>query len=265
MPAAAIPASRPAPLRPVAVAPAPHTDPVRPRRGPFPPSAVCGIDVGSLRTPAYVAWLRQGEFVLDLHLPSAESPLPIPPPGWPAPEWVGLDAPQGLPAPGQTARACDREAGTPTRRLPADRRELAASILYKGLVQAGVEVFWALYEQGLVRIAGLPAGGPDRLTTVCETYPRHVLRRLWPDLRPIPSKRRVPVDYVEAVWARLRDAGYTCPSVVRPTVDQVDAMLCALAAEAGAREGGLPAGTVGEPPAPDYRAEVLREGLIVAP
>jgi len=246
------------------LAPAPHALPVRLQRSLFPPAAVCGIDVGSLRTPAYVAWLRKGEFLLDLYLPSPERPLPQTPAGWAAPEWVALDAPQGLPTPGQITRACDREARTPTRRLPTDRRGMAEARLYKGLVQAGVGLFWAMYDQGLVRIAGIP-GGADRLTTVCETYPRYVLRRLWADLKPIPSKRKAPVDYVEAVWIRIRDAGYTCPSVARPTVDQVDAMLCAMAAEAALEAGSLPAGTVGEPPDADYRNEVLREGFIISP
>lgn len=241
-----------------------HARPVRPRRSDFPPAVVCGIDVGSLRTPAYVAWLRQGELMLDLYLPSPAQPMPQPPAAWAAPEWVALDAPQGLPAPGQSTRDCDREAHTPTRRLPTDRGGMAEALLYKGLVQAGVDLFWAMYEQGLVRIAGVPLGA-DRLTTVCETYPRYVLRRLWPDLKPIPSKRKAPVDYVEAVWTRIRDAGYTCASVARPTVDQVDAMLCAMAAESAAEAGSLPAGTVGEPPDPDYRNEVLREGFIVSP
>src|SRR4029078_512218 len=62
----------------------------------------------------------------------------------------------------------------------------------------------------------------------------------------------------------LRDAASLCDApVTRP--DHVDAMLCALAAEACLHADGLPAGTIGLPPVADPGERVLREGFIVAP
>lgn len=219
-----------------------------------------GIDVGSLRTLSYVAWLREGQFRLDLYVPSRGEPLPRPPKGWDEPAVIGLDAPQGLPSRGTGIRSCDRAANTPTRRLPADRGELAAWQLYRGLVEAGVEIFWSAHNCGRGHVAGLPGTGP----VLCETYPRYVIRRLWPNLA-IPSKRNDPLTYVDAVWSRIQALGYACPSVERPAVDHVDAMLCALAAKAYLDAGGPPSGTVGLPPVIDNEAEVLREGFIIAP
>jgi hypothetical protein len=230
----------------------------------MPASTVCGIDLGSLRTPAYVAWLRERDLVLDLYIPLPDRPLPAPPPGWPAPLWIGVDGPQGLPRRGEKCRRADREARVPTQVLPRDRAELVSWRLYRGLIETGIELFWAVDERRLARVLGLDSA-VDLAATICETYPRHVLRRLWPDLKPIPSKRNDPLGYLDAVWPRLRGAGYVCPSVLRPTVDQVDAMLCAVAAEACRTAGPLPAGTVGEPPFVDREARVLREGWIVAP
>lgn len=226
-------------------------------------TVVCGIDVGSFRSPSYVAWLQNREFLLDLRLLSPEAPLPDPPPGWKRPSWIALDAPQGLPKPGRRVRQADREAGTPTRTLPGSRQELAGWRIYRPFITAGVEIFWSVHERELASILGL-VPLPDEGCTVCETYPRYILRRLWPDL-PIPSKTREPWAYVEAVWERLTRKGYRCPSVLRPTVDQADAMLCALAAEACLLSPSLPEGTVGEPPFVDSQGRVLREGFIVSP
>ncbi len=224
----------------------------------------CGIDVGSLRTPSYVAWLREGEFRLDMYLASERAPLPPPPPGWPAADCVALDAPQGLPLPGEHQRHCDREAATPTRRLPGSRAAMAKARLYAGLVEAGVNVFWWVHERGLGHIAGFSEvrGWPP---TVCETYPRFVLRRLGLAVRDIPSKRQAPLDYVEAAWGLVRGLGYRCPSVTRPTVDQVDAMLCALAAAAWWNVSDPRRCTVGAPPIADVVERVIYEGYIVAP
>jgi len=178
---------------------------------------VCGVDAGGGSSPSYVAWLRQGRFVLDLYVPSAESPLPTPPAGWPQPAYIAFDAPQGLPRPGQSRRLADEQAGTPTRRLPTSREELARWRSYKHLIRTGVQIFWATYERGLAAILGLTPAGKHR-TTICETYPRYVIHRLWPDLQ-IPSKRKTPAAYVEAIWARIQRAGYACESLVRPAVD----------------------------------------------
>lgn len=224
---------------------------------------LCGIDLGSFNTLGYVAWLEEGEFLLDVYTPTLEAPLPASPGGWP-PSFVAIDAPQGLPARGERARRADLEAGTPTKVLPEDRKALEISRLYVGLVTAGVEVFWSIHERELASVLGL-VPLPDAGTTVCETYPRYVFKQLFPGV-PIPSKRKAPFAYIETVWPRLQSLGYACPSVLRPGVDHLDAMLCALAAEACLEEdGALPPGTVGVPPVVDVEGRVLREGYIVAP
>jgi len=203
---------------------------------------VCGIDVGSLATPADVAWLDGGRFVLGQYVPSATNPLPAQPAGLPPTTWYALDAPQGLPAGSSPRRVADADANTPIRVLPAHRADVAP--VYTEFVEAGLTIFWAAHRRGL---------------PVVETYPRFVVRTLWPELR-IPSKRREPRRYVAELWARIRLLGYTS----RPpgTHDEIDAMLCALAAEA------FESGTyvqVGVPVVVDEQESVLREGFIVAP
>jgi predicted nuclease with RNAse H fold len=221
---------------------------------------VCGIDLGSFNTPSYVAWLEDGQLALDSYVATREEPLLASPGGWP-PAFTGIDAPQGLPAVGERSRRADLQAGAPTKVLPRTRAELAAWRLYRPFVEAGIEIFWSLHERELASILGLvPVPGAE--TVVFETYPRYVLLQLW-GVRP-PSKRREPAAYVDFVWSRLREAGYLCDdAVTRP--DHVDAMLCALAAEACLRDDELPAGTVGLPPVVDLAERVLREGFIVAP
>ncbi|HEX3554376.1 MAG TPA: DUF429 domain-containing protein [Thermoanaerobaculia bacterium] len=221
---------------------------------------VCGVDLGSFTTHSYVAWLEDGQLVLETWRPSREAPLPPSPGGWP-PAFTGIDAPQGLPAGGERSRRADLQAGAPTKVLPRTRAELAGWRLYRPFVEAGIELFWAIHEQETASILGLvPVPGAE--TIVFETYPRYVLLQLWGE-RP-PSKRKEPAAYVDFVWSRLRDAGYVCDDPVsRP--DHVDAMLCALAAEACLLEDELPAGTVGLPPVVDPAERVLREGFIVAP
>ena len=205
---------------------------------------VCGIDVGSLRTPADVAWLDGGQFVLDRYMPSAEGPLPEPPEGMPAAECFALDAPQSLPALGATRRAADRGARTPTSVLPDRRAAVAEMKAYGPFVEAGLTIFWACH--GLA----LP---------VVETYPRFVIRTLWPELA-IPSKRKEPQRYVAALWPRIRALGYGSRPPV--THDEIDAMLCGLAAEAFAAGTHL---QVGAPLVVDEAERVLREGYIVSP
>jgi hypothetical protein len=220
---------------------------------------VCGIDLGSFQTLSYVAWLEDGELLLDTWTASLAAPLPPAPGGWPA-VYTAIDGPQGLPWPGARQRLCDRAANVPTKSLPTSRAELAAWPLYRELLTAGVELFWSLHEGEHASILGL-VPLPD-VGIVCETYPRYVASRLWPGFK-LPSKRRTPADYVDVVWTRLRAAGYTCNSeITRP--DHVDAMLCAVAAEACLHEDGTPAGTVGEPPVVDEGERVLREGFLVA-
>jgi predicted nuclease with RNAse H fold len=224
---------------------------------------VCGIDLGSLRTPAHVAWLVEDRlFVLDSYLPTRERPLPAPPAGAGTPACYAIDGPQGLPNRGAVARQADLAAGTPTRRLPATRQDLTSWRLYRGLIEAGIELFWAVYVGRLGGIPGLET--VTGLPVVCETYPRYILRRLWPGLR-IPSKRRQPLSYGEAVYQQLCSLGYRCPGLARPTPDQADAMLCALAARACVCEGGEACLLLGEAPTADLEERVLREGYIVVP
>jgi hypothetical protein len=220
-----------------------------------------GIDLGSFTTDSYVAWLEDGHFFLETYRPTRQRPLPESPGGWP-PAYTGIDAPQGLPEPGERRRReCDRLAKTPTRVLPRTRAEMAGWRLYRQFVETGVEVFWSIHEKEIASILGL-VPVPDGDGMVFETYPRYVLLQLWGE-RP-PSKRRHPAEYVDFVWERLRRAGYSCASPVeRP--DHVDAMLCALAAEACLHADGLPGGTVGLPPVVDESERVIREGYIVAP
>jgi len=223
-------------------------------------SLLCGIDLGSFRTPSYVAWLEDEQFLLDEYLASPDQPLPPSPGGWP-PAFTGIDAPQGLPRTGERSRRADLQANAPTKVLPRNRAELAGWRLYRPFVEAGIEIFWSIHEREIASILGL-VPVPDGEGLVFETYPRYVLLQLWGE-RP-PSKRREPAAYVDFVWSRLRDAGYLCDGpVTRP--DHVDAMLCALAAEACLRADGLPAGTVGQTPVVDRAERVLREGFIVAP
>jgi predicted nuclease with RNAse H fold len=201
-------------------------------------SLLCGIDLGSFRSPSYVAWLEDEQFLLDDYLASPGQPLPPSPGGWP-PSFTGIDAPQGLPRTGERSRRADLQANAPTKVLPRTRAELAGWRLYRPFVEAGIELFWSIHEREIASILGL-----------------------WEE-RP-PSKRRDPAAYVDFVWSRLREAGYLCDDpVTRP--DHVDAMLCALAAEACLHSDGLPGGTVGETPVVDRGERVLREGFIVGP
>jgi predicted nuclease with RNAse H fold len=205
---------------------------------------VCGVDVGSLRTSAAVAWLDRGRFVLDSYVPSTARPLPDPPAGMPAAECFALDAPQSLPELGATRRTADREANTPTSVLPDRLAGVAEMRAYGPFVEAGLAIFWAARELEL---------------PVVETYPRFVIRTLWPELK-IPSKRREPKRYVAELWSLIRALGYSSRPPGRH--DEVDAMLCAVAAEAFA------AGThrqVGAPLEVDVDEGVLREGYIVVP
>jgi predicted nuclease with RNAse H fold len=211
---------------------------------------VCGVDVGSLRTPAHVAWLDGDIFELAAYQPTRERPLP---PGR-RPAVFALDAPQSLPLEGRSRRAADRDAKTPTSVLPTVRADVALMRAYGPFVGAGITIFWEAQRKGLAAVPGLAGSGP----TLIETYPRFVIRRLWPDLRPIPSKRKAPRTYMAELWARLQALGLRGPEPERH--DQIDALLCALAGTSWALGEAV---EVGERPRVD--ADVLREGFIVAP
>lgn len=169
--------------------------------------------------------------------------------------------PQSLPLVGRSRRRADELADTPTRRLPASRSELENWKLYKGLIEAGVEIFWSAHTRRLGRVLGLEGGAGPLLI---ETYPRYVIKRLWPELR-IPSKRKEGVRYASTIWERIKSLGYRCESVRTPTVDQVDAALCALAAEFHVGSEDPEAGAIGDPPLIDQQDGVIREGYIVSP
>jgi dCTP diphosphatase len=223
---------------------------------------VCGIDAGTFSSNSYVAWLRGREFRLGRYRPSREAPLPPTPPGWSTPRVIALDLPQSLPRPGAKRRAADAAAVTPTNALPGSRAEMENWKLYRGLIEAGVDTYWAIHTMSAGTLAGLepPVTGTP---LVVETYPRYVLKRLWPGFT-IPSKRKDPDEYTEQVWALLEEAGYSATAAPgRP--DHVDAMLCAVAARACLESDGLPPGTVGAQPYIDEADRVIREGYIVAP
>lgn len=228
-------------------------------------SFVCGIDLGSLRTPSYVAWFEVGErrFYLDQYIASLERPLPEPLSSFREVTCLGIDAPQGLPVPGRKVRRADELAGVPTHKLPHDRQELFHSRLYRGLIEAGIEIFWSVYSREIAEIPGLIGNFSSGLT-VFETYPRYVIKRLWPEVK-IPAKNKDPLSYSASVYKLIREYGGECPGVLCPTPDQVDAMLCALAALSLHTLGKLPPGTVGLAPFADESARVLREGFIIAP
>ena len=236
----------------------------RPDAGP--PAAdravVCGVDAGTFASSSYVAWLRAHDFVLTTYRPTREAPLPEPPPGWGSARVIALDLPQGLARSGEKRRTVDVAAQTPTQVLPANRAELAGWRLYGGFIAAGVDTYWSIHSGSLGRIVGLEQACGGR-PLVAETYPRYVIKRLWPDLR-IPSKRKAPEEYTGQIWARLEARGFrSLPAPSRP--DHVDAMLCALAAQACLEANGLPLGTVGEAPYIDVEERLIREGYIVAP
>ena len=222
---------------------------------------VCGVNCSTLDRPNWVAWLDEDQFMLDSYLPSSHAPLPalVVKPG--PVRCMAFDAPQGLPRPGERIRAADKDAGTPTQSLPGDRAALENWRARRGLIQVGISVFWWTYEKKLAAVAGMAGDTHDLI--LAESYPGYVIRRLWPSMT-IPSKRRVPIEYVDTVYAGIQKRGYVCRSVIRPTVQQVDAMLCALAAGAFVEAGGLPAGTVGAPPVADEKDSVLRDGYIIS-
>jgi predicted nuclease with RNAse H fold len=117
--------------------------------------SVCGIDLGSFKTPSYVAWLEGKEFLFDLNITSKEKPLPSLPTGISKPTHCALDGPQSLPLIGNKRRECDKGAKTPTSVLPLTRQELSEWKMYKQLIECGIEVFWNTYEKNLSAVAGL--------------------------------------------------------------------------------------------------------------
>ena len=225
--------------------------------------SVCGVDLGSLKTPSYVAWLEGKEFHFDLYLPGKEKPFPPLPSGISIPTHIAFDGPQSLPAIGNKRRDCDKLANTPTRILPSNRNELKSWKMYKQLIECGVEVFWNIYEKDLASIAGLNEKKDSKLI-VMETYPRYVIKRLWPE-ENIPPKSKAPIDYVIKFSHLIREKNYKFDESKITTHDYIDAMLCALAAEDYLKTNRNSAGKVGSLPLVDNKERILREGFIYSP
>lgn len=218
----------------------------------------CGIDMGSLNSLSYVAFLYKRRFFLDLYQPSCDNPLPLSIFNNPI-ACYAIDAPQGLPSKNNKRRLCDKEAKTPTSVLPVDLASLETWKLYGGLVRCGISIFWSIHERKIGKILGLD--GPDDVPIIVETYPRKTALQL--GLSHLPSKRKDPLAYVDYIWSFLKRHGYQCDSVVRPCVDHIDAMLCAIAAEAAT---GIDTFVkLGREPQIDIHEPVLREGFIVCP
>jgi len=224
-----------------------------------------GIDPGSYNTVSYVAWLEDNQFFIDAYQATPEHILPVPPEFLSPVRAIAVDAPQGLPAldAEKPIRRCDQLANSPTRVLPLHRRDLQTWNLYCGLIEFGIDFFWKCHQTPGITIAGIELKN-DPQVLVCETYPRMILRRM-AGIAKIPSKRKSPVEYADMVTSFLKDLGFQFDILLRPTPDQCDAMLCALAASSLKDAIHLPENTVGLPPIADEKEQVIREGFIVCP
>ena len=225
--------------------------------------SVCGVDLGSFKTPSYAAWLEGKEFHFEVYLPSKEKPFPPLPLSVSKPTHIAFDGPQSLPAIGNKRRECDKLANTPTRVLPSNRKELNSWKMYKQLIECGVEIFWSVYEKNLAAISGLNNDSKSELV-VMETYPRYIMKRLWPE-ESIQSKSKVPLEYIRKFSALIKQKGYQFKESEVTSHDYIDAMLCAIAAEDFLKKDGNPAGKVGNPLFVDTKAKILREGFIYSP
>lgn len=241
---------------------------------------VAGIDTsGASGTKNYsiIAWLDTNTqtFTLDAYSPTQSNPLPISLHGSP-PRFIGFDSPQSLPISGKTRRNCDEKAKTPTSVLPSSRAALSNIKLYKGLIVTGIDIFWNSYTNQTANIYGLTQTNEVK-PTIFETYPRYVIRK-WLSEQLInknliiefndiiTNKRDNPMRYVDFVWSGLRNLGYISPGIEKPSVDQLDAMLCAVVAHhLSVTPNYLLANTVGKQPSLDLKGRVLREGYIVCP
>ncbi len=148
-------------------------------------------------SPSYVAWLSDKQIVVDMYRPQPGHWLPKPPTGWPPPNVMAIDGPQGLAAPNAdpAIRKADAETNTPMRRLPRSRQELAFWELYKPLILLSIDLFWYCYQNPAYSIYGLNNTG----CLVCETWPRLILKRLG-GLKTLPSKRKDPFAYSDKIF-----------------------------------------------------------------
>ena len=225
--------------------------------------SVCGVDLGSFKTPSYVAWLEGKEFHFDLYLPSKEKPFPPLPRGLSIPTHIAFDGPQSLPAIGNKRRGCDKLANTPTRVLPSNREELKSWKMYKQFIECGIEIFWGVYSSNLAAIGGLNDNSKSELL-IFETYPRYIIKRLWSGEK-IPSKSKAPIEYIRKFSTLIRRKGYNFKKNKVTSHDYIDAMLCAIAAEDYVKTKGNSAGKVGKSVMVDNNEKILREGFIYSP
>ena len=225
--------------------------------------SVCGVDLGSFKTPSYVAWLVGKEFHFDLYLASKDKPFPPLPSGISIPTHIAFDGPQSLPLIGNKRRECDKGAKTPTSVLPLTREELKDWKLFKRLIECGVEIFWSIYEKNLASIAGLNSNRNSKLI-IMETYPRYIIKRLWPE-ESIPSKTKTPIEYIRKFSTLIKKKGYKFKPPGVMTHDYVDAMLCAITAKDYLKTNGNSAGKVGSNLFVDLDEKIEREGFIFSP
>lgn len=221
---------------------------------------VLGIDAGGFNTPSWLAFLEGDEFTLSMtYLRPDKLSLSWLESGDVAA--IAVDAPQGLPMPLEDlkVRSCDKIAFTPTKRLPFTRLEMergtyddGKKVAYQSVIRLGVDLFWhnraSLYD------------GVKAKNKIIETYPRAVLKALTD--KPIPSKRKQPLEYGELVTEVMNNLGLSCPNVLIPSDDQADAMLCAYVARS-ALVGKIE--MLGEAPSFDETEKVIREGFILVP
>ncbi|MGO4275392.1 DUF429 domain-containing protein, partial [Paenibacillus sp. TAF58] len=216
-------------------------------------------------TLSTIAWLdvNNKEFILDCYIPSSSTPLPVFPAGGVV-KFIGFDCPQGLPTLGNLRRDCDARANTPSRNIAQTRATISAMRSYSQLVQLGVDLFWNAYSSSSASVYGL--NSIQGKTEIFEVYPRFSiinLLKITNPLKTIPSKIKNPLEYIDFVWMKINNIGYSCSSVIRPTVDQVDAMLCAITADHLLK--GTANNIVGNMPILDNSDMVIREGLIISP
>lgn len=221
-------------------------------------AGVLGIDAGTFSSPSWLAFLRGRRFTLSIHQFTASDVSLL----WLRDgevRYVAVDALQGLPRRGEKVRLCDKLVRAPTKKLPHTLKELnekrfvdGRRIPYAGLIQLGCSLFW----ENRDHLYGLP-GSTGRL---CETYPHYVFRTLGGEA-PAP-KRKHPVTYVRQVYGAIKRWGYICEGVELASVDQCDAMLCALAALALSQGEGRYQ-RIGLPP--EEEAELIREGYVISP
>ena len=167
-------------------------------------------------------------------------------------------------------RVADKQANTPTRILPTSLDQLTGEnsnkFVYKELIKLGTTLFWNAYIKQMATIYGIHGNRSlvNTSTTLVETYPRFVIKTLFSlKDREIPSKRKQPFLYITKIWSLIKSSGYFCSSVIHPSVDQVDAVLCAIAAERLYQKHTNPDHIVGTPCVPDYNAQILRAGYII--